>query len=241
MAALQRFQAARTLAAEGRHEEALQEYTWFFEHAHKEIKGFYAVRLSGVLADWVKLAEVYPKARQALEAIRDRKAQLLRLRLGRWDLFHEVVSINDYLGCRQQTYQLFKELAESDRGFAERCFDIALASILEAQDYAFAERFLADPVEKIAHLSDMLNRTVRRYKPADHPDTGYLESQIDFYAKRIREVLSVLEGCGRPGEAARMHELAVESVELSALRAPVRAALEPGARPWYEAEPDAGQ
>jgi hypothetical protein len=237
MAALHRLHAARTLAHEGRHEEALQEYIWFFEHAEKETGRLGAVRLSGGLADWAELAKVYPKALQALEAIRDRKTQLLLLRVGEWNMFHEVVSINEYLGCQQQTYSLFKTLAASNEKFAERCFDIALPSILHAGDYELAERFLGDPVEQVGRSSEMLNYCIRRGDQSN--DTDVLKSQIDFYAQRIKQIQEVLEGRGRLDEARRVHDLAVESVEAVTLRDAVRAALEPGARRWYEDDDEA--
>jgi hypothetical protein len=121
----ERLHAARTLVSEGRYEDALQEYIWFFERACEEDPSLGAVRLSFGLAYWVALAEVYPKARHALEAIRDRKSQLLLFRLLGWNAFHDVVSINEYLRCQEQTYSLFKALAASDEKFAERCADIA--------------------------------------------------------------------------------------------------------------------
>jgi hypothetical protein len=43
MNALERLHAARTLASEGRREEALQEYIWFFKRACEENRSLAAV------------------------------------------------------------------------------------------------------------------------------------------------------------------------------------------------------
>jgi hypothetical protein len=238
MNALERLHAARSLVSEGRHEEALQEYIWFFERACEENRSLAAVRLSGGLADWVALAEVYPKARHALEAIRDRKSQLLLFRLLGWDAFHEVVSINEYLGCHGQTYSLFKALAALDAKFAERCADIALPAILQARDYELAERVLGDPSQRVRFCSEMLNRTIRRGDHSKYPDAPYLETQIDFYAKQIKQIKAVLEGRGRLNEARQLHDLAVQAVHAPSVQVAVIEALKPGARPWYEVDDD---
>jgi hypothetical protein len=238
MNALERLHAARTLVSEGRHEEALHEYIWFFERACEENRSLAALRLSGALADWVALAEVYPKARHALESIRDRKAQLLLFRLLGWNAFHDIVSINEYLGCTGQTYFLFKALAASDEKFAKRCADIALPSILQAGDYELAERFLGDPAQLVLFHSEILNRTSTKGDQAKYPDEPYLESHIDFYVQQIKQIEAVLEGRGRLDEARQLHDLAVQAVQEHAIREAVIEALKPGALRWYEMDDD---
>jgi hypothetical protein len=228
MNAIERLHAARTLASEGRHEEAMHEYIWFFEHACEENRALAALRLSGALADWMALAEAYPKARDALEAVRDRKSQLLLFRLLGWNAFHDVVSINEYLGCERQTYVLFKALAASDEKFAERCADIALPSILQAQDYELAERFLGDPAQLVLFHSELLNRIPWEGDQAKYADEPYLEMQIDFYATQIKQIKAVLEGRGRLDEARQLHDLAVQAIQAHAIRGAVIEALRPG-------------
>lgn len=234
MTPMERHLAARELAAKGQHEKALQEYIWFFEHGHKEQEGLGAVRLSYILFDWMSLAELYPRAREALESIRDRKTQLLLLRLGRWDMFHEVVAINERLGCEDHTYSLFKKLAALDEQFAQRCRDVALPSILRAGDYELAERFIGDPFQEARFYSEILNRTTGKPTWADDPE--YINSQIDFYAGKIRQLKAVLDARERQDEARQLHDLAVELVEADAIREAVIAALKPGARRWYEVD-----
>jgi hypothetical protein len=234
MNASERLHAARSLVREGRHEEALREYVWFFEHALEENPALAAVRLSYALGDWIELAAVYPKARHALEEIRDGKAQLLRLGAAGWKVFYDVVAINEYLGCEEETYALFKSLVASDPSFAERCSAIALRSILRERDYELAERFLPDPFEEIRRHGELLNRTIRRRRMSKYSPAPRIKSDIDYYAGKVKQMVAVLEGRGRVADARKLRAFATRLIQATTIREAVAAALEPGARPWYE-------
>src|SRR5437016_5777653 len=88
-----RFRESHTAAMAGRYEEALDGYVWFHENSQDE-PGMRGVRLSIALAYWMDLARVYPPARTALEAIRDRKTKGLLNGIRDFPFFRDVVSIN---------------------------------------------------------------------------------------------------------------------------------------------------
>ena len=162
-AAHARLHAAWLGARAGRHEEALREYLWFHEHALEEDRHLNGVRLSYALAHWKELADVYPPALKALVDIRDRKMDVLLAGVRSWDLFHDVVSINERIDREYETWALFDTVALHDPAFAKRCASIALPSLIKEGDFALAARFLPDSESTIRdHAAFMNHRFARR-------------------------------------------------------------------------------
>lgn len=233
MSAQQRLWAARDLVREGRHEEALREFQWFHEHALEERPSLYGVRLSFALGAWAELAAVYPPARQALDAVRERDMALLLAGQGGFHLFHDVAAINDTLGEQERTHALFTSLAEVAPDLAQSCLSIALPSLIAAGDFELAERMLPKAEQFVRERCDMLLR-VFRYRRKRFRDPPHFTQMIDHYARDVGMVLAMLEGRGRRSEAARMRTLAADLIHATTLRRAVRAALLPGARPPHE-------
>src|SRR2546426_6861906 len=109
---------ARRLARQGKFEQALQKHIWIHDHVLEANPSYYGVRLSFALADWIDLGKKYPKALEALKAIRDKKTS--RLMAGEDDrvVFHDVQSINQYLGESKATVELFKQIQARQPEFA---------------------------------------------------------------------------------------------------------------------------
>lgn len=229
-----RLNAARMSTLEGRYEEALREFVWFHEQALKEQPALYGVRLSFALGYWIDLAEVYPPARTALEAIRDRKTGVLRVGVGSAPLFADVAAINEYLKCEEETYVLFSELARLHPALAQRCAKSALSAIVKAGDFALARRFSPDPEDEVRALSKYLNDEINRRRQSRYTSAPRIKTQIHINAARIKEILAVLDGCGEKAESARLKSLACTLIRATTIREAVRAALVPNARPWFE-------
>lgn len=229
-----RLNAARVSAHEGRYEEALREFVWFHEHALKEQPSLCAVRLSFALGYWMDLAKVYPKARLALEEIRDRKAAVLQVGVGGVRLFRDLVAINENLKCEEKTYALFAELVRLCPALANRCAADALRSVVRAGDFELARRFLPDPETEVRMLSKFLNDLVHRRRQLRYTSAPRIKAHIHIHATKIKEFLAVLEGCGEKAEATRIRSLACTLIRATTIREAVRAALAPNSRPWYE-------
>ena len=229
-----RLHAAKLMAIEGRHEEALREFIWFHEHALEESPALHGVRLSFALSHWAELGKVYPPARQALEAQRDKQVAALLDGSGGRAAFGDIASINRYLGCSDQTYAVFRALLARDADTAQACSRWAMDAIVAAGDFALAARYLPDPEHTVRRASEFLNwevanRNRRRFTAAPRIKAG-----IHHYAAEVKQVLTVLTGCGRQEEARRIARLAADLIPATTIRRAVRAALLPGARPWYE-------
>lgn len=112
MTAQERLQAARQAAVDGRYQEALDGFIWFHRHALEEQPSLYGVRLSYGLFYWLDLAKNYPPALQALENLREQKAQALLHVAGDRALFHDVEAIDARLDRSRATYELYLALAD---------------------------------------------------------------------------------------------------------------------------------
>ena len=234
MQARDRWLAARKLVDEGRYEEALQEYIWFHEHS-LGVAGMAGVRLSYALHAWVELGKVYSPAGLALNAIRDRKTAALLSNEGDWNTFHDVVAINEYLGCALQTHRLFHTMSQSRPELAERCAHLALPAVLEAKDYGLAERFMGDPHTEIAHWSRHLNGELNRRRQRRFSHAPRITAEIHIYAANVDRLLTISKGRGRLAEARTLERFAVDSVKATTIRDDVAAALKMGPQRWFQA------
>jgi hypothetical protein len=228
-----RLHAARLMTREGRYEDALREFAWFHEHALEENRALYGVRLSSALSGWADLAGRYPPARHALEGVRERGATALLAGQGGFPLFHEIASIDEALGEQQHTHALFARMMDLAPDRARSLINVALPAVIAARDFALAERMLPDPEQFVREHCDMLLRLFR-HRRRRLPNPEHLASIVDFYARDVGHVLAMLEGRGRRREAARIRMLATDLIHATTLRRTVRAALLPGARPWFE-------
>lgn len=229
-----RLHAARSMTLEGRHEEALRELIWFHEHALEEEPSLYGVRNSYGLFYWMDLAQVYPPARAALEAQRDRHASALLDGGGGRQAFGDLAAINERLDCAAHTYGVFCELLARDPDTAQACSSRAMEAIIAAGDFALAGRFLPDPERVVRRASTLLNWDVANRRVRPFTIAPRIKAGIYNYADEVKQVLTVLEGCGRHEEARRIAQLATDLIPATTIRRAVRAALLPGARPWYE-------
>jgi hypothetical protein len=234
MDALARFHAARVMAREGRHEEALRELQWFHEHALEEMPSLAGVRLSYALGAWEELGAIYPPARAALEAVRDRDTALLLAGQGSRDLFMDVNAIHRELGEEASTHALFVELEKVDRELAQSCASVALTAIIAVGDYALAERLLPEPERVVRRQASILNADFTGRRRMRFMRAPYVATSINLYVDQVRKVLTVLDGRGRRQDAARLRRLAADLIPATTIRRAVRAALLPGAPTWRE-------
>jgi len=134
--------------AKTRFAESLQRYIWFHNHA-QELGDSYqnVVRRTSAISDWVELGRRYPKAKQALNEIRDAKTREFA-EGGYADLFHDVASINGYLQQDDATVKLFKEIAQRDAALAQQCYLYVEEALLERSEYELCLKMIGDPQQK---------------------------------------------------------------------------------------------
>lgn len=168
-------QAARDLTGKGFYEDALQRYLWYDENARKIDE---SGSLILVLADWVELGRRYPKAKQALLAIRDDGVKEFSEGRGYSDLFQEVSLINARFQDDEETYALFKKIRQIDPGLAQQCFFYAEDLLIAHGDYEYCLSCIGDPEARYAMIEYSFNMQMslnRRYQ-SSAPDSGTNES-----------------------------------------------------------------
>jgi hypothetical protein len=207
---------ARQLVKSQQYAEALEKYVWFHDHALDDERSLAGVRLSYAIVEWADLGEVYPPARRALEGVREAKAESLTQRNYDPRLFHDVASIDRALGQVERTRDLFKTIANLDRGFAEKFFRVAVESLVHTKEFGLARSFLPDPRKDIDHFAIPFKFGLQRTGSVSQETLE--ETLVGIYVKRVSLILQVFIGVGEEDVANHLRHYAVECVPDAQLR-----------------------
>jgi serine/threonine protein kinase len=151
---------ARDLVQEGSYEDALQRYLWYDENARKIDK---SASLISVTIDWVELGRRYPKAKQALLAIRDAGVREFSEDRGYSELFQKVSYINSQYQDEEATYALFKKIRETDPALARQCYSYAQDLLIAHGDYEYCLSCLGDLEDRYATIERLFNMQMSFY------------------------------------------------------------------------------
>lgn len=216
---------ARQLVKSEQYPAALEKYIWFHDHALDFDRALAGVRLSYAIFEWVDLGEVYPPARSALESVRDTKAELLAQGTYDVNLFHDVASINRAFGQVDRISDLFRSIANADRGFATKCFHIALESLVRMKEFDLARSFISDPRKEIDHFAMSL-RFVPKQPQSVSPEMMQ-ETFVSIYVKKVNLLLQIFTGMGDEEASDQLRHYAVECVTDAQLRDRITERLNP--------------
>lgn len=160
-----------------------------------------------VLFAWTQLAATYAPARAALICARDEQAARL---LAGDDVFGPrtvpfprsrfmlVAHIDDDLDNLYATYDLFLQLLRLHPELARRHAGRALPAIVAAGDFALAQRYLPEPVARLAELNELATRLPLYHTRGEAPR---LAAELSNYAADVRLRAAILAGLGRGDEA----------------------------------------
>jgi hypothetical protein len=210
---------ARNARLAGKYEDALRDHLWFHEHALQEDPSLAGVRLSFALRDWIYLAEQFPLARRALQAIRDRDTQRILNGGATLARFHDISAINSALGDERATHELFTQLDTQLPELAKDCADLALPALVAVEDFPLARRYLPDPVARITALAKRVNDFAEDLaKRGNTSSAPQLLAFVLNYTKEVRLVVEVLRRLGEDEEVAKASSAALEALKSEALR-----------------------
>ena len=209
--------AARRLAAEGNFEQALEKHVWIHNHALEVNPGYYGVRLSFALSEWVELGSKYPKALATLKSIRDEKTARLLAGDADRELFHDVASINDYLKDTSATVELFKKLDGTHPEFAVSVFDLADESLIAAREYALAKKYLGDPMKRFATAKQRFDQGMK-YAASSRMLDASRKAYENIFTKETVGIITLLDKTGDSQLAREVQSKALAVLNNPAIR-----------------------
>ena len=177
-------QTARDLTREGSYEAALQRYLWY-EANVREVDG--TATFASILFDWVELGRRYPKAKQALLAIRDAGLWEFSEGRGHSELFQKVSLINSQFQDDEATYKLFEKIREIDSPLARQCYFYAQSVLIARGDYEYCLSCIGEPEERYAMIEHGFNlqMSIHRRFQTGAPVLGTNQSGAAFVANAL--------------------------------------------------------
>ncbi|RSZ60061.1 hypothetical protein HF313_15210 [Massilia atriviolacea] len=224
MTALTRLWDAEDAMRDGRHDDALQGFIWFYQHALDEDPSLEELRYY-LIGMWVELGRIDPKALDALRTIRADKAKALLAGDKDRETFWDIVIIDAELDEAAATYQFYKALAEASPVFAAECALIAMPAIVEAQDYALAAKLMPPAEPFVREMARVLEQDIAAIKQRPFSPAPERRAEIATYVTEVQRVLTVLAGNGEREEAASIKALAVSLIKNPSVRRDVAAGL----------------
>lgn len=215
--AMQVLDEARSLAAQGRYEEALERHVWFHDHALEVSRSYYGVRLSFALMEWMELGKKYPKALATLKGIRDEKTARLLAGEANREVFHDVRSINGYLGEPESTVRLFKGIEAARPEFAKSVYILADKALVDAGEYALAMKYLGDPMASFEKARSNHEQRLPYSKNASTRDAAAKAMEEIFRDKVIR-LLTILNKTGHSDQAKEIQAKALLVMDHAEIR-----------------------
>ncbi len=138
---------ARLDAAAGRSRLALIKHLWFHKNAVKLDRSLSAVRRSHALSAWRDLATKYRPALRALVKARNEAERVVWRQRDPWPAFHDLTSINEYLGEVKRTVSLFRALHKRSPRRAKRVYLGAEEALFQAGEFRLCNDYL-EPLDR---------------------------------------------------------------------------------------------
>jgi ribosomal protein S18 acetylase RimI-like enzyme len=174
---------------------------------------------------WRGLIALYAPAREAM--VRERDAQTSRLLAGDatfgkerddqpGNRFKVIIDFNEALNDSRATYDLFRQLLNNQPTLAARHTWRVLPAIVEAEDYALAERYISDPLPRLAELN-RLAQTLPLMPAGGEPPR--LAAELSNFARELSLCTAVWRGLGRGNEADTLRNAAIAGLANDEMRA----------------------
>lgn len=126
-----RLHLADVMAQERRHDEALAEYLWCFDHGLEGHSEFTGVRLSFLLSSLARLGAVHPPAREAMLQRRDRLELAIAGGTAQLEEGADYAALNHSLGDDPRTLATSQRLTEDGKA-AQKLRSLLFRSVFDA-------------------------------------------------------------------------------------------------------------
>lgn len=220
------------LRREGRHAEALPLLQQLFADAGQAMKPARSSHFI-IMLEWKFLADAYAPARAALQAERDGQIRLLLAgehafgrhdggtlaaedMFGRTSRFSLIVEMNDTLGDARSTADLFAQLDASAPELARQYAWQALPAIVEAGNFALADRYRRAPLENLETVNALAASQPMFPAPGKAPR---LAAELMNLVKDVRIAAAILRAQGQAAKADALNAALLAGLANDAMRA----------------------
>lgn len=194
-----RLELAQVLASSDRHEEALAECLWLWQHALEKEPGWVGVRSSYLLALLEQLATTHPPAREAIA--RERAGAEAKNR-------QDWLALNKALGEVDRSLAWFDEIKSTARDDWEQLEHWLAEPLSEQERWADLAVLYPRPLERLERQHEMLDQL----KPPEDAQAEMAEQLTAFAQQSFREeaatLVQALHAAGRTSEAETVAERA---------------------------------
>jgi hypothetical protein len=196
-------------ATAGRARLALVKHLWFHKNAIKLRPSLSGVRRSYALSAWRNLGAKYlPALRELVKARNEAERAVWRQR-DPWPAFHDLKSINEYLGEVKRTVSLFRALHKRSPRRAKRVYSGAEEALFRAGEFQMCNHYLR-PLDRFGTI----RRTYRvNLRLAKDPTIGanFVEFAQSSFMDKATRLVALLALNNRVSEA---HEIARKALRV---------------------------
>ena len=214
-----------------RYEDALQKFLWFHEASRSESR-MGGVRLSFALGYWMELSSQYPPALVAFTRLRDDMTQRCRDNHGDFESFHDVYSLNKYLGDGRRTTELFMEIAAEYPDNAKRLYHVAEKTLVADGMYQQCAPFL-EWKQRVETSISSYRVGLRREESWENSEFTLPRFARHHFETEAATLVALLSLTGRRGEAEQVRDRCLAILDDAAFRDTLESALA-GHLPVYE-------
>lgn len=179
------------LAASGKHEEALERFLWFHEHALEHDPNMIGVRLSFALMSWHELGKKYPPALTALEATRDRAEELVKRGEGGRLNAHDVLSINRELNEVERSIELFHQLDKEQPSLAKQCWYLVKDAAIEGKKLDILKKYLGPIADEFDQCKKSYDSLLSHAKSVDEVSKRLEKFAANQFEEKCLQLIEV--------------------------------------------------
>jgi hypothetical protein len=208
----------------GHPDVALQKFLWFHEHATQFERGLYGVRLSFALGYWMDLASRYAPALDALVRTRDETESKYLEDPTNFELFHDLASLNSYLGEGERTATIFIRVASSDHEAAAGMYPVAEPHLVSIGAYDACGPFL-NPDKRIAFAAECYRFTRRHESKRERREPSPPPMARRHYLHNVATLVALLVLNNRRDDARDAYNKSLLVIDDEEVRTTLDAAM----------------
>jgi hypothetical protein len=212
------------LVRQGKHQEALERFVWFHEHALENDPGMYGVRLSFALSYWKSLGDVFPPAQTALVELRDRTLEQVTDKGENVPVFHDLVSLNRTLGEDSKTVELFQTIDQTKPELAKKYWNMAKDAVIAAKRYDLAGKYIGSPTKEFTRIKAMYDLNTTYYDKPNFEGAEFKNHNENHFVEESLQLIAIVLARGDPKAAKQVQEKAQAVVDDRRLREAIPAA-----------------